>query len=370
MDRPPRTRWPSGLLGTLAIIAAVEASLAASPLRFADTASLNWRLAADDVDREAARTEIACLGDSLTKIGVVPEVIRAGTGKRTYNFAMARAPAQATYFLLRRLIEAGGRPSAVVVDFMPSIQAGRPRLGLRHFQEIATAREAWELARDDGSFQFLAPFLLGRLLPSIRYRLEIRESVLSALGGEVAPTIRTNRLALRNWSINLGNHLNPPTPFSGAVPDHLTRNLGVEKWRCHRINELYIDRLFDLARSRSIAVYWIIPPLSPPLQSHRDRAGAEGEYTGFVRSMQARHPEIRVVDGRRAGYASSAFADSTHLNGRGSMAFSHELAAILKDPEGRPGWIDLPPYRDWPVDVPAEDIDQSRVAVESGPARR
>ena len=371
MERPSRRRWPWGLLGMVAMVAAIEWMFALDPLRFADTASLNWRLAVDDVAREAARTEIACVGDSLTKIGVVPEVIRAGTGRRTYNFAMARAPAQATYFVFRRLLDAGGKPKALVVDFKSSIQAGRPRMGLRHFQEIANLRECWEFARADGSLKHLPEFLVGRLLPSVRYRLEIREAVLHALAGQVAPTIQTNRMALRNWSTNLGNHFNVSSPsFSGEIPAKVLESIGVDKWRCHRINERSIDQLFALAESRSIPVYWIIPPLSPQLQARRESSAVDDHYTDFAKAMLARHPGVTVVDGRHSGYEMTSFSDSTHLNGRGSMAFSHELAAILKRPGGRPRWIDLPRYRDWPIDVPVEDIDQSRVAVEGGAIRR
>ena len=144
-----------GLVGMIVLVSLIEAGLSRHPLRFADTASFNWRLAADDVAREASTVEVACFGDSLTKIGIVPEVIRARTGLKTYNFAMARAPAQASYFLLRRLLESGGKPKAILVDFKSSIQAGRPRLGIRHFEEIVNLREAVEFLVEDGNQETL-----------------------------------------------------------------------------------------------------------------------------------------------------------------------------------------------------------------------
>jgi hypothetical protein len=371
MWRSPRSRTPSGLLGMIALVSVIEIGFSQAPLRFSDNPSLNWRLAVEDVAREAATVEIACLGDSLTKIAVVPEVIRAGTGKRTYNFAMARAPAQATYFVFRRLIEAGGRPSAVIVDFKSSIQAGPPRNALRHFQEIVNLREAWELARDAGSPSLLPPFLLGRLVPSIRYRHQIREAILCTLDGQAAPTLTTNRVALRNWTANLGNHFNTSeSSFSGELAPQMLQNIGVQKWKCQQINTKYIHRLFDLAAAHSIPVYWIIPPLSPQLQDRRERTAVDDQYTEFARSMLANHPGVTVIDGRHSGYENPVFSDSTHLNGRGSRAFSFELAAILGRTEGRPRWIDLPRYCDRVIDIPVEDIRQSRVAIEGGTSRR
>ena len=101
-----------------------------------------------------------------------------------------------------------------------------------------------------------------------------------------------------------------------------------------------------------------------------ETSGVDGAFTAFVRSTQKKHKGVTVVDGRHSGYDPSTFADHTHLNSRGSIAMSHELAAILKAPEGRPRWVDLPRFRDWPLTVPLEDVDQSRIALEAEAIRR
>ncbi len=364
MENAAGSRCPRGLLGMLALVAAIELTLSSRALRFADTASLNWRLSAEDISREAARCEVACLGDSLMKIGVLPEVIRVGTGKRAYNFAMARAPSPMTYFALRRLLDAGGRPSALLVEFKPSLLALGPRSALRHYQEILTLRESWDLARNSGTLKLFPQIVFGQILPSVRYRLEVREAVLSALKGELAPVAEINRVVRRNWSANRGAHLNRSWPaFPGPISEQIHEWFRSDRWECHRLNRLYLDRLFDLVKSRGIPVYWVIPPLPPELQSRRERSGVDRRYVDFVRSMQASHPEITVVDGRRAGYGNAAFADHTHLNGLGSITLSHELAVILKRPGIPSRWVELPRYRNWPIDAPMEDIDQSRIAL-------
>ena len=367
------TRWrcPWGLVGMAVLVAVSESWFAGHPLRFCNTASLSWRLGVEAIPAEAARCEVACLGDSLVKIGVIPEVIRSGTGRRAHNFAMAQAPAPETYFVLRRLLEAGGHPSAIVVDFKPSILAGGPRLSLRHWQEVLGLREALELARDSGNAKLLPEVLLGRALPSLRSAPEIREAIRADLAGETSATHQTNRLALRNWGKNLGAHFNSPgVAPPGELDEEQYAKLRSDEWRCHRVNALYVDRLLALAASRGVAVYWVIPPLSPGLQARRERSGVDAAYLDFVRSMQARHPGLTVVDGRRSGYGAGSFADASHLNGPGAMAFSHELAAILARSGPGPGWVELPRYRDWPTDVPAEDINQSRIALEAETTRR
>ncbi len=284
---------------------------------------------------------------------------------------MAQAPAPATYFLLRRLIEAGGRPSALIVDFKPSILAGSPRYSIRHWQAVLSPRECLELARDGGNAGMMIEIVLGRLLPSYRDRLEVREALVSALKGETAPTFATNRLALRNWGKNLGAHLNSSRePFSGEVSPAIHKKLLSDGWKCHKVNALYVDRLLALAESRAIPVFWLVPPLSPALQDRRERSGADRDYVALIRSMQAKHPGVTVVDGRHSGYENAVFADHNHLNGRGAVALSHELARIVASPSGPSRWVELPRFRDWPLDVPAEDVDQSRIALEAEAALR
>lgn len=371
MKRPSRNRWPFGLLGMLALVVLVESTLARHPLRFTNTASLSWRLGIEAASREAPECEVACLGDSLVKLGVIPEVVRENSGRTTYNFAMAQAPAPASYFLLRRLLEAGGRPSAIVVDFKTSVLAGGPRFSLRHWQETLSLRECVELAKESGSFGMLGEIVPGWVLSSYRGRLEIREAIRSALRSEPAPTYATNQLAFRNWGRNLGAHLNSSrTTFSGEVSPEILKKLLPEHWKCHRVNETFVDRLFGLAESRKIPVFWLIPPLSPQLQERSEQAGVDAALIAFVRSMHQKHPGVIVVDGRHSGYDASTFADHSHLNGRGAIAMSHDIAAILKQPPGQSRWVDLPRFRDWPLTVPAEDVDQSRIALEAEARRR
>ena len=366
MERPIRPRWPAGLLGMLALVGVVEGTLARHPLRTLDTASLSWRLGLEAVPREARGCEVAALGDSLVKIGVIPEVVRSTSERSTYNFAMAQAPAPATYFLLKRLIEAGGHPSRIVVDFKPGVLAGGPKFSLRRWQTTLNLAEMLDLARESRSVGLFLEIALGRGLPSYRDRLEIREAIRSSLLGQVAPTYATNLLALRNWGINRGAHLNSSkVSFSGEVAPEIHKKLLTDGWKGNRINAAYIDRVFALAESKRIPVCWLIPPLSPQLQARREQAGSDEAYLAFVRSMQARHPGVTVVDARHSGYDNSTFADHNHLNGRGAIALSRDLGAILLDLGSRPRWVELPRFLDRSGSYPVEDVDQSRVALDS-----
>ena len=369
----PRWRVPAGMLGALALILAVEVVVDSHPLRFANSASLSWRLSFDRATQATnPSAEIICLGDSLVKIGILPRMIQAATGQTAENLAMGHAPAPATYFLLQRLLDAGHRPRTVVVDFKPSMLAGGPRFNLREWQEVLHPTEAVELTHHAGGLAFLVEITLGRVLPSYRSRWEIREAIGSALGGQVAATYRNNRLALRNWTINKGTHLNGSSqPFSGTITPESRRKLIIPNWACHRANKIYVEKFLKLADAHKIKVVWLIAPSSPELQALRETKGRDPAYAAFVAEAQRRHPWITVIDARRAGYPTSTFADATHLNGRGAATLSHEIAQILARPENLAAkWVTLPSFLDRPIGSTHEDIEVSTAIIDAELIRR
>lgn len=366
-------RVPFGAAGALALIVLIEAIIGTQPLRFATTASLSWRLSFDRAVDPGEAVEVACLGDSLVKIGVLPRVIEATTGRSAANFAMGHAPAPATYFLLRRMLAAKILPRTIVVDFKPSMLAGGPRFNLREWQEVLEPSEAAELSRQAGGVRFFTEIALGRLLPSLRYRFEIREALAATWDGRVPATYRNNRLALRNWTINRGTHLNgSSSPFDGQISTESRRKLIIPHWVCHRANQAFVEKFLALAEANRIQVIWLLAPSSPELQALRTAVGRDAAYAAFVAAQQRNHANITVVDGRFAGYPTIAFADATHLNGRGAATLSHDLAEILDqgDRSARLGWVSLPAYRDRALEVPAEDIERSTAIIDAELIRR
>src|SRR5690349_12466238 len=102
----PRRRGavPAGLLGTLGLLLLVESFVATHPLRFLDVIGLSRRFSAEAAVREAPGHDVLLLGDSLVKVGLVPEVVRGRSGRSAYNLAAVSAPAPATYFVLRKAL--------------------------------------------------------------------------------------------------------------------------------------------------------------------------------------------------------------------------------------------------------------------------
>lgn len=360
-------RIPLGLLGMLALLAAVEGYFARHDLDCMTIANWDARFARAAAGRDGPASEVLYLGDSLIKMGVVPSAIEARSGLRGYNLALSGGQPPASYFLLRRAIEAGAHPRAVVVDFFPSgVVRHGPWFGMEHWPFLLDGREALDLAwtaRD--------PVLLGRiastwLLPSVRGRSPIRQHLMALLAGHGSPWRPQSELLLRNWGANRGAQVMPGRYVEPFDPNAKCQEF-FPKWACHPVNSAYLLRIFELTAARQVPVVLVLPPINPMLQSLSEQSGFDEAYERSLRRLVGRYPHVVVLDGRHAGYAVESFIDADHLGRAAALAFSDDLGAFLAarraDPSGA-RWARLPAYRPRPVGAPWEDVDQSRLALE------
>jgi hypothetical protein len=364
-------RCPAGLLGMLAIVAAVEARVAANWLSLTEPSALAWPLAHAAAVREAKDARILCFGDSLAKHGILPGVLEERLGEPAYSLALPASTAPAHYFLLRRALDAGAKPRAVVVDYMPGLLTGTPPFGMPYWAGIVGPREVVDLAWSWPGRDFVAELLTHWLLPSYQSRHQIRESIAAAVRGRTARTLENNLMLRRNWRIHRGAQFTQDNAIWGGVPTEAEhdRHLSTRFW-CHPLNKKYIHKFFDLAGSRGIRVYWVLPPVTPEVQRRRNESGADEKYSRFARDIATRHPGVVVLDARPCGYGHTRFVDPIHLTGKGALALSADVAEAIAHDGAR--WVTLPPYRERTPERPFEDVEQSRVEVLAGrePTRR
>jgi len=366
----PCTAIPRGAVGMIGLIVAIECAVMRNRLDFSDPVSLSWTYSVQAAETQAPGSDVLCLGDSLVKHGLVPAVIEQVSGRPTVNLSAARAPALMTYSLFRRALEAGARPSAIIIDAKPAVQLGGPEFNARAWQGVITLRDAVDLLQMTRKTPFVASTLMGRLLPSLRSRLEVQSSLMAALQGKTDRLHSMNRVLWRNWTVNRGaNVVSADRVYRGELTPEVERELYPGLFYIDPANAGAIERLLQLAGERGIPVFWVLFPVCDNLQSLRDQSGAEAQYEQFVRDIQARHPRLlTVLDARRAAYPRALFADATHLNSRGAIALSRTVAAAIDPYAPRPpagancGWItlELPNDRQAGFEVPLEDLEQSQ----------
>ncbi len=367
LPRPRLTApLPAALLGMLALVALVEAGLGRGD-RFRSDRAASWAFARRAVVAQPLDGAIVCLGDSMVKFGVLPAVLGPRIGRPAWNLALFDGPPAASLALLSDLLTRGQRPGLLLLNAMPH-QLARPAAA----PELATAwpallsvPEAVGLAWRLGEPTLAAATLVGRVLPSVAARGEIRAVVAAALRGEARSTRNVIRLYQRNWQANAGAHVLPGADLPAAI-DPSNAGLYPADWRPDPHALAAVRALLDRAATARVPVVWVISPLHPEAQARRDRLGLEDPYTRVVRALVADDPNVTVVDARPWSTDGTLFADAVHLNGPGAEAFSAVLADAIADGSGHVGrWRTLAPDRTIARRRlrSAEDLDASRMAL-------
>jgi hypothetical protein len=370
--RDRRSPAPWGLLGMLALVAAIEQFGMRGNLDFMNNVAVSWAFTGRHVARRAPGKAILCFGDSMLKFGILPRVVGEKTGERAHSLALQSGSAPSSYFLLRRALDAGARPRAVVVDFARGILGDGPASVSRPYpwSELLTLRETLDLCRTARDPELLATLAVRSVLYSYRGRFEVRDNIKAALRGrrtgqrDIAPAL------WRNWNANEGGQANPKVgPFADVViPDNAPIKPGT--WRCDPVNAQYVRRFLELAASRGITVYWLLPPVTPGTLSHWVHSGDERLYVDFVRGEQARFPNLVVLDGRYSGYERPVFVDGVHLDRDGAAALSAGVGEVLRREmhraaRDRLSWVRLPAFSDRPTVLPIEDVGQSQIVLKT-----
>ncbi len=358
----------------IGLVILVESNVWRRRLDLSDPVSLSWQFADRAARADARGTDVLFLGDSLVKHGLIPSIVDAESGLTSLNLATARGPTPMSYFLLRRAIEAGAKPRAIVIDTKPAVLIGGADFNGHYWPAALSVRECLELGWFTRKSQLGLALLAARLVPSLQSRLEIRSGVQAALGGTPDPIREINRMLWRNWSVNGGaNVASWDSGFNGELPADTRERLYPHLWYVDRSNIDGLERLLKLAGSEGIRVFWLLPPISRGLQRWREQSGSEAKYEQFVRSYQVRYPRVvTVLDARGVAAAPSLYVDATHLSGRGASVLSRAVAGVLVSelaapmPAAAGRWLTLvdPPGRG--AEPALEDVERSRAIVRGG----
>lgn len=382
MNRAGWRSLPWGLVGALVLIVGVERTISRKIASVTTEVASCWSFAAKAASHEAAQSEILGFGDSLMKYGFQPKVIEARTGRTAYNLAAYGGPPSRDYLLLKRVLDAGGKPSALVVCFQVVHMGSGPRFHVRHFAESVTPAEALDLtwsSRDPGLFAWM---MLSRVVPSIRTRFEIRGNVMTALNQQGIDWTSLYYPFRRNWHRARGAHVHPEEPHA-PDDDAVAKARAAELYSGHfadlsaqhPVHEDYIRRFLDLAEERKIPVIWLMPPMLPALEERQKDVGLADLTTALAKRMRDAYPNLIVVDGRGQGYNAGAFCpDAVHLNRRGATALSRDLAELIRGRLGEPSstssWVSLPSYRPGTMDLDLEDLTRSRLVLKHAAEER
>jgi Protein of unknown function (DUF1574) len=367
-------RVPRGLIGMMVLIVVCESYIARNDLMFSRVEAVDWKGASKVAGGELPQGGVLFFGDSQIKFGVSPLLLESKLGMPSHCLAVQAGQAPTSYLMLRKVLESGVVPSAVIVDFEPKLNGegiGRNKV---MWPEVASLVDELELAWYAGNLDMFTPLTWARFLPSYRQREEIRENIKLALRGETSDLRTWLKMAIRNQRMNQGAlaiSKKPGRPPLQISPDG---NPTSSTWAPHPVNDLYARRFLRLAEDHQIPVYCLLMPVSPRVQERYERNGLDRLYSAWIRTLQEEYPKLHVLDWRRSRYREASFADGTHLNLEGAFAITAALADYLKPSIQGKGsdsrWVGMPSFRVDRVAIAVEETNRSKSIMRDSTKRR
>jgi hypothetical protein len=377
--------WPTALIGALVLIASIEFGLARAGRMNGSLTAADWRRVGPAASgRAATGAEVLCFGDSQVKTGIAAVALEARLDRPVYNLGMMAATPAGSYFIFKRAIDAGARPRAIVLDAAePQLWSYKYRDHVADWADLITPAEALQLARDDRDPGFLTIYLTHYLVPSIRYRHDLRKALADALADRPpSPNVPWDPVIDRQLKRNRGGLVfsslypkNGPDPWpNGTIAAHEAALWYRTGPFAHPTNLVYIDKLLTLAESRGIPVFFLVAPIHPGTLAQRERRGLDAPYFTWLRRVVDRHRNVTVIDGRNSGYDYRVFIDSFHLDAEGNAAQSHALAELLaarlEGHDDGSRWISLPRFTTPRAKLAVEELSETMAGVSSLRARR
>jgi hypothetical protein len=314
-----------GLIGVIEGFVALRADAWKEPLAVA------WNAASRAAKTEAPGVDLLCFGDSQIHHALDPRVLGERRRMRAYSLAVTSGQAASSYGLLRRALDAGARPRAVLVNFNSDQLGSPPRQVTGLWSEVLDPSEVLGLIGASRDPLFALEWLVSRGLPTLRVRDGIRETMVAAFRGEPSFTQLQHQAIPAQIHEHLGCITLPHNPKDFSAAERVIYGLDrrAAPWRPHWANALYVDRFLALTAAHRLDVYWILPPVTPAAQAWQERVGREEAVLRFIQSKQAVYPNVVVLDARHLGLDRRFFHDPTHLNVDGAALFSSALADAL-----------------------------------------
>ncbi len=356
-------KLPSGLVGMVALVVAVESFIALNDLKFSRIEAKDWKTSAQTAKSLSQFGGILVVGDSQVKFGLLPMVLESKVGQPVECLAVQGGQAPSTFFLLRKALESGARPSAIVVNWEPHLLKDGVEHNVRMWPELTDLRDNLELSWTGGDADGFLSRLVAGVLPSFRARSEIRDNIKAALNGETPMMPQWIENFYRNKVMNRG--------ATALAKDHVGRTTDLSRWgnkvekpwSADPVNSAFARKTLKLAESYGIPVFIAIMPVAPGMQQKYDQNGISRPYAEWVKKLEHRFPSVVVMDLQRSNYDVSVFYDPLHLDKDGAVSASTAIGTHLRGHlDGQPlgeRWVQMPPFHPERADVAFEDTTQT-----------
>lgn len=306
---------------TIVIVVVIEAALAFSPENVM-IRTMRWMRAALALDPTPA---VQIHGDSVAQGALLAGEIEKSLPQGTvvWNAALQGSGPEFTYFLLKRQIEGGHVPGAIVMAHSPhTFVTERTGVLVGGFLDWREVPEA--LATGHHFFEALYGVLC-RLSFTLRHHEELGELLK---GRRAAIATWNDPIPTEAWVRKVGGEAEARWAREGKGAPGPIHPVYRQRFEVDPGEREYLGRTLALAHSHSIPVYWVTLPEHAAIKAVRDSVRFAPFYYAFVDSL-AKTGEVRVLQREFEVLPAEEFSDYTHLRLRAALAFSREIGEKL-----------------------------------------
>jgi hypothetical protein len=274
--------------------------------------------------------DIQLVGDSATSAVRVALLERfLGQGHQVSNYALPGTSPLFNYFVLRRQIALKKAPKLIVLAPHP-FTWGDPFLD-RFMARFATPEESGIFLSDGVKFSDWLYGTLCRLSYTLRYREELYKFVTA--GDTLFFTnLESPVSSVQNTRAKISfEEIEPPAPTRSVLSKTNVPPLLRSPIVIHPYNEMYLDKLCELAAANNIQIVWLTLPLPEMLRRDFPNPERTAIYEAFVMSKKAKHPNLHSIAAPINELPDTYYQDAWHMNGYGAWQFSQTAGKLLAE---------------------------------------
>jgi hypothetical protein len=263
------------------------------------------------------RVDIEIVGDSVGRSGLWPHVMAGELGHRVTvrNASMPGSGPVFSYLRLRDLIAAGDVPKYIIYSHAPvTFDMVRHSILISSF---CTWPETLSMFRYDDPYRVIYG-ILNRFSYTLRYRSQFKK----LLEGDATFFIGDHPpLAGEAWYDRAERKVERHD-FSVPLDEYYDKPFAVME-----LNRLCIRQFVALAAKHDVTVLWVTMPVPQQLYDKRERSGFMADYYDFIDRLE--YDNLIMVQREFTVDDDDLFADASHFNAEGGIAFSRRIAGQL-----------------------------------------
>ena len=273
---------------------------------------------------------LAILGDSRPMADLMP----ARLGPGVTNFALPGAMPIESFYIAQHITSGAASPKAVIISFTPSHFMQKESFwdfavgfGLLTLPQVNEVRMNSRDLNDEEIFGPQSPGDLDARFKSFLFTSKFPAYRFTAISTTLLhPNYAKNKEMLDFVIANRGRgHVGLADGTSEPDTDSKLKAFVPAK-----LLDLYFEQTLALLQARGVPVYFIGMPhnaTSDPLYDH----GLRKDYVDYLQHFTAKYPNFHILGDPFPSYPPEYFGDPDHLNEKGAVKWSDQVALLLNE---------------------------------------